>query len=352
MTEILKVDPINPEINIIRKAADIIRKGGLVVFPTETVYGLGADAFNENAVRKVFEAKNRPLGNPLIVHLADKSQVELVAKDIPDEVYEIADKVWPGPLTLILMKRENVPKIVTGGLSTVAVRIPAHPVALSLIKEAGRPIVGPSANISGRPSPTRPEHVIKDLFNRVDIILDAGETFHGVESTIIDLTKDPPALIRPGPITIEDLRELLGRDVLVPPEIHGKISERTEFTTPSFRYPRYVPKTKLVLVEGELNDVIRIVSSLAKKAIAKGKKVALIVSDETKECYKDIKGDLFVVGSRKNLFSIAKNLFNILRRVEDANVDLAIAEGYDLKGIGFTIMNRLRNAAHEIVKPD
>ena len=209
-TRIIRVDPIYPNVKDIKVCAEVIRSGGLVAFPTETVYGLGANAYDREAVKKIFIAKNRPPDNPLIVHICDFKQLENIVTEIPDKALRLVKNAWPGPLTIILPKHSSVPDEVTAGLDTVAVRMPAHPVALKLIELSGVPIAAPSANLAGRPSPTTPSHVIQDLYGRVDIIIDAGETFFGVESTIINLLTEPPTLLRPGPLPIEKIEEFLG----------------------------------------------------------------------------------------------------------------------------------------------
>ncbi|MEM2021675.1 MAG: L-threonylcarbamoyladenylate synthase, partial [Zestosphaera sp.] len=209
-TKVVKVDPLRPEHLIIAEAAEVLRKGGLVAFPTETVYGLGADVFNKVAVRKIFSVKGRPTDNPLIIHIGDPDNLNMVATGISPRTYDLIRKVWPGPITLVLRRGESVPPEVTAGLTTVAVRCPAHPTALSLIRTLGSPIAAPSANLSGRPSPTSARHVIEDLSGKIEFIIDGNDTFFGVESTIVNLTTEPPTLLRPGPVGVEDLEKLLG----------------------------------------------------------------------------------------------------------------------------------------------
>jgi len=349
MTRIIKVDAENPEIDKVRIAAEIISSGGLVAFPTETVYGLGADAFNEKAVLRVFKVKNRPPGNPLIVHISDVKQLEMIVAEVPDIISTIAKIVWPGPLTFILRKRKNVPDIVTGGLPNVAVRMPAHPVALMLIKES-TPIVGPSANVSGKPSPTSAKHVIEDLYGKIDVILDAGETPLGIESTIVDMTTEPPVLIRPGPITIEQLKEILRREVKIHPGLLVTKEKVLDEKAPGLRYDHYTVKTKLILVEGDINKAVKRIKQLVTKYVSEGKKLAILCTEETKSEYIELDAELIVLGSRKNPFSVARNLFSKIRGLDDLNIDIAIAEGYELKGLGFSIMYRLRNSAKEIIK--
>lgn len=333
MTIILKVDPLNPEIDKIRIAAKYIREGGLVAFPTETVYGLGADAYNPEAALKVYKAKNRPVDNPLIIHIADLTQLFDVATDIPDIALDVAQKVWPGPLTFVLKKTDRVPKETTGGLDTVAVRMPAHPIALQLIRESGVPIAAPSANLATRPSPTKAEHVIQDLYGKIDVIIDGGETFFGVESTIINLTVNPPELLRPGPFTLEELRNFFP-EIIVPREVmEGGFKVAL---APGMKYKHYAPQKRLLLVENEtiFKDVV--------KTLRQKYKVAVLCTKEVADEFNEPK---IVLGSKENLYEIAKNLFDSFRKLDTLDVDLGVMEGLPLKGIGLAIMNRARKAS-------
>ncbi|AWR97061.1 threonylcarbamoyl-AMP synthase [Acidianus sulfidivorans JP7] len=333
MTIILKIDPLNPEIDKIRVAAKYIKEGGTVVFPTETVYGLGANAYDPQAALKVFKAKNRPVDNPLIVHIADIDQLFDVAKDIPDIALEVAQKVWPGPLTFVLNKTDKVPKETTGGLDTVAVRMPAHPIALQLIRESGVPIAAPSANLATKPSPTRVEHVIQDVNGRVDVIIDGGETFFGVESTIINLTQNPPVLLRPGPFTLEELHNFFP-EIVVPEELMKggfKVA-----LAPGMKYKHYAPSKKLLLVENTsiFKDVVATLRSKYK--------VAVLCTTEDFPKFDEPK---IILGSKENLYEIARNLFDAFRKLDSLDVDLGVMEAVPEKGIGFAIMNRARKAA-------
>ncbi|MEM1573243.1 MAG: L-threonylcarbamoyladenylate synthase [Candidatus Methanomethylicaceae archaeon] len=347
MTKIIKMDPINPDLNIINDIVNILRKGGLCAFPTETVYGLGADGFNSEAVIKIFKVKKRPLDNPLILHIDSQEMLEEVAIEIPNIAYEIVKKLWPGPLTILLKKSEKVPKEVTANLPNVAVRCPAHPIALSLIKNLERPIAAPSANISGKPSPTIAEYVIEDLMGLIDVIIDGGETFFGIESTIIDITKDPPILLRPGPITPEDIKRVLGIEVKIIPLAKG-YSEAEVALSPGIKYKHYSPNTPLILIEpsNDLNLLINTVIEKAKEFKNKGYKIAIIGTSETISYYKDYK--TINIGSRKNLYEIARNLYKILREIDELDVDIAIIEGFrDELGLEIAIMNRLRKASFQ-----
>jgi len=341
MTLILKIDPLNPESEKIRQAAEVIKKGGTVAFPTETVYGLGANAYDGEACLKIFKAKNRPVDNPLIVHISDLDQLFEVAKDIPDKVLELAQIVWPGPLTFVLKKTEKVPKEVTANLDTVAVRMPAHPIALQLIRESGVPIAAPSANLATKPSPTKAEDVIADMNGRVDVIIDGGHTFFGVESTIVNVSVNPPVLLRPGPFTIEELRNFFP-DLIIPEFAEGK-KEAEIALAPGMKYKHYAPNTKLLLVENRniLRDVVDLLS--------KKYKVALLLPRELEEEFKGF--PILVLGSDNNLYEVAKNLFDSFRELDKLNVDLGIMVGFPERGIGFAIMNRARKAsAFSIIK--
>lgn len=341
MTQIIKIDPLNPEIDKIRIAAEVIKNGGTVAFPTETVYGLGANAFDGKACLKIFEAKNRPADNPLIVHIAEFKQLYEVAREIPDKVLEVAQIVWPGPLTFVLKKTDIVPKEVTAGLDTVAVRMPAHPIALQLIRESGVPIAAPSANLATRPSPTKAEDVIADLYGRVDVIIDGGHTFFGVESTIINVTVDPPVLLRPGPFTVEELRKLFG-DIIIPEFAEGK-KEAEIALAPGMKYRHYAPSTRLLIVENR--RILRDVASLLKKKY----KVAVLIPKEMAKEFQDV--PQLLLGSDENLYEVAKNLFDSFRELDKLNVDIGLIVGFPEKGIGFAIMNRARKAtSFSIVK--
>ncbi|MCH1770715.1 MULTISPECIES: L-threonylcarbamoyladenylate synthase [Metallosphaera] len=336
---VLKIDPLNPEIELIRKAAEVIRSGGLVAFPTETVYGLGGNALDPKAAEKVFKAKRRPMDNPLIVHIADLSQLEEVSVDVPPEVLDLAQRVWPGPLTFILKRNPRVPLETTGGLDTVAVRMPAHPIALQLIRESSVPIAAPSANLATKPSPTLAEHVIQDLDGSVDVVIDGGETFFGVESTIINLTVSPPVLLRPGPFTVEELNSLLG-EVVVPKEV----AEGGQFNValaPGMKYKHYAPSKPLYLVEKKsiFKEVV--------KRLRQKKKVAALCSQET--CA-DVDEPKIILGTSENLYTVAKNLFKSFRQLDTLDVDLGVMEPFPERGIGLAIMNRAKKAsAHMII---
>ncbi|GAB6946415.1 L-threonylcarbamoyladenylate synthase [Vulcanisaeta sp. JCM 16161] len=351
MLKVRKVDPINPDDSAIREASDYIKRGYLVAFPTETVYGLGADTFNGEACLRVFKAKGRPPDNPLIVHIADVDELYKVAVDIPEIAISVIRRAWPGPLTLILPKSPDVPREVTGGRNTVAVRSPAHPVALALIRASGTPIAAPSANKSGRPSPTLAEHIIEDYANDdVEmILLDAGPTFFGVESTIVDVTRNPPVLLRPGPFTIEELRSLFNTEIVIPEFARG-LGEADAALAPGMKYRHYAPRTQLVVVEcGDYDSLVKLLRDVAVDYLNKKLKVALLITKETANelmKYPEINElPIIILGYRSNPYTIAAALFDSLRNLDKLNVDLGIAEGIEERGIGLAVMNRLRKAS-------
>ena len=352
MLKVRKVDPLNPDYSIIREASEYVKRGSLVAFPTETVYGLGADTFNGEACLKIFRAKGRPPDNPLIVHISGVDELDRVAIDIPEIALSVVKKAWPGPLTLILPKSPDVPKEVTAGRSTVAVRSPAHPVALELIKASGTPIAAPSANKSGRPSPTLAEHIIEDYANDdVDmILLDAGPTFFGIESTIVDITRNPPVLLRPGPFTIEELKELFNTEIVIPEFARG-LGEADVALAPGMKYRHYAPRTKLIVIECEdYGSLIKLLRDTAIDYLSNKKlRIALLITKETANelmKYPEISElPVIILGYRQNPYTIAASLFDSFRNLDKLNVDLGIAEGIEEKGIGLAVMNRLRKAS-------
>jgi L-threonylcarbamoyladenylate synthase len=348
-TIVLKVDAENPEIEVIRIAADTIKKGGLVAFPTETVYGLGADALNPKAVKALFKAKKRPLDNPPIVHVGHIQDVYRLAREVPPKAEKLMEKFWPGPLTLIFKRSEIVPDVTVSGLDTVAVRMPRHKVALALIRESGCPIAAPSANLAGRPSPTTANHVLEDLNGRIDVVLDAGPTNIGVESTVLDLTVDPPQILRPGGTPYEVLREVLGRVELHPVAVADKKVHVDRARSPGMKHRHYAPKAKMIVIEGDLETVVKKIAELVDHYKQRKMKVGVLATDETITSYKaDVVKSM---GSRKRLEEIAKNLFRLLREFDSEGVDIIIAEGVPTEGLGLAVMNRLRKACgYRIVK--
>jgi len=345
-TRILEIDPSNLRIDYLIEAARVIKYGGLVIFPTETVYGLGADAMSSLAVRKIFEAKGRPLDNPLIVHISDINQLNILSDNVKEEVYQLAEKFWPGPLTVILYRSERVPYEVCAGLETVAVRMPAHPVALKLIELSETPIAAPSANPAGKPSPTSGEHVRRDMMGKVDVIIDSGETLYGVESTIIDVTRDLPVLLRPGALPIEEIEKTIKKKIIIPDFARGLI-EASEAIAPGMKYRHYAPSKPLQVIEssdyGNLEKYSLEVFRYVKRLIDSGFKVALLASSETTQYYREV--EILSLGSRKNLFEVARNLYKALRKIDELDIDIAVSEGFEERGLGLTIMNRLRKAS-------
>lgn len=339
----MRVNNEEPELDKIRIAASIIRKGGLVAFPTETVYGLGADALNPKAVAGIYAAKKRPLDNPIIVHVSSKEEAKKILEDVPESAVKLMDVFWPGPLTLVLKASENVPKITTAGSDTVAVRMPKHKVALALIRESGTPIAAPSANLSGRPSPTTAQHVEQDLVGRIDLILDAGSTQVGVESTVLDLSRYPPQILRPGGVTYEELNKILGKVELHPAAIAEQGISIAQARSPGMKHKHYAPNAEIIVVEGESNAIIKKVQELANRYFEMGKKIGVLASDENMSIYRADVVKSF--GSREDLATVAKNLFGLLREFEKEKVDIIIAEGITLKGLGLAVMNRLRRAS-------
>jgi len=349
-TKVWRVDPEAPDRCAIREAAEVLRRGGLVAFPTETVYGLGALIHLREAVRRIFEVKGRPPDNPLIVHISRLDQLYEVAREVPERALKLAEVFWPGPLTLVLPKSASVPSEVTAGLPKVAVRMPAHTVALALIEEAGTPAAAPSANLSGRPSPTSAEHVLKDLGGRIEGVLDAGETLYGVESTIIDLTTSPPILLRPGAMPIEKVEEILGEKVAIPNFARG-LGEVERALAPGTKYRHYAPQATLVVVEtDDYANLRRLASAVREVALARvveGLRVCILCTEETLPLYRDLGASVTLkcLGSRANLFTVARNLFRALRNLDEEGFEFAVVEGFEERGLGLAIMNRLRKAS-------
>jgi L-threonylcarbamoyladenylate synthase len=348
-TLVLKVDSQEPEIEKIRVAADFIKKGGLVAFPTETVYGLGADALNSKAVLALFEAKKRPLDNPPIVHVENVKEVHRLVKEVPPKAETLMKNFWPGPLTLIFKRSNIVPDATVAGLDTIAIRMPRHNVALALLRESGCPISAPSANLAGKPSPTTAKHVLDDLEGRIDVVLDAGPTQIGVESTVLDMTVDPPQILRPGGTPYEVLKKILGRVELHPVAVADRELPVEKVRSPGVKHKHYAPNADVILVEGEVSAIMDKVKELAESYKRKGDKVGVLATDETVSYYKaDVVKSL---GSRSDLTVIAKNLFRLLREFDLESVDVIIAEGVPVEGLGLAVMNRLRKASgYRIVK--
>ena len=346
-TKFYEIDVNNIDTDKMQEAGALIAAGELVAFPTETVYGLGGDALHPEAAKKIYAAKGRPSDNPLIVHIAEVSDLERVAKVVPEQARKLADAFWPGPLTMVVWKNENVPYATTGGLDTVAVRMPNHPVALELIRKSGKLIAAPSANTSGRPSPTEGSHVMEDLDGRIAMVLDSGLVGIGIESTIIDLTEEVPMVLRPGYITPEMLSEVLGEDVIIDPGIIAA-DDTTKPKAPGMKYKHYAPKADMVIVDGEKEHVVEEITKGILSAKAKGLKAAVIATEETKSLYEaDV---VLSIGTREEEDSIARHMYKILRDCDKLDVDVIYSESFKTPRIGQAIMNRLLKAAgHQVI---
>lgn len=347
-TVVWRVDAANINQNIIKKAARIIRQGGLIAFPTETVYGLGANGLDAAAVQKIFQAKGRPLDNPLILHISEIRDVFYLARAVSLQAQVLMEKFWPGPLTLVLPKGAFIPDEITAGLDTVALRMPRHPVALALIKEAGKPVAAPSANRSGYPSPTQASHVLDDLAGRINAVLDGGPTGVGLESTVLDLSGDRPVILRPGSVTEEDIAGVIGR-VEVDAGIKGFAAVPK---APGMKYTHYSPRAEVILIQGEPPEVARKISGMAEGYFSSDKKVGLLLTSETWSFLGDIKAAYVKsMGSRAQLAGIARSLYDELRRCDDAGVDVILTETYKEEGLGTALMNRLlKSAGYKIEK--
>ncbi len=348
-TKVVTVDKEKPDLQVMRMAGEILRKGGLVAFPTETVYGLGGDGLNAGSSKKIYAAKGRPSDNPLIIHIADLESLEKIVKSVPPKAKLLAEKFWPGPLTMIFSKSSRVPYETTGGLESVAVRMPSHPVALAIIREGGGYIAAPSANTSGRPSPTRAEHVCEDLTGKIDMIVDGGAVGIGLESTIVDFTEEVPVILRPGYINQEMIQEVIGpvrmdRGLLI-------TEEKVRPKAPGMKYRHYAPKAQLTIVQGSSSQVTAYINAQCEKAVREGKKPGVIAADETVSAYRGavVKG----IGARNDEEEIARNLFAVLREFDEEDTDILFSEAFDTPRMGQAIMNRLLKAAgHHIIDLD
>ena len=365
----------------ISEAAEILKGGGLVAFPTETVYGLGGNGLDKEAAKKIYAAKGRPSDNPLILHVSSIEEVYPLVKALPEKAKKLMEAFWPGPLTLVLPKSDLVPKESTGGLETVALRSPENALTLELIRACGFPIAGPSANLSGRPSPTEASHVFEDLGGRIEGILEDGAVGIGVESTIVDLSEDCPTLLRPGAITIEDLEEVLGENVAIDPTLLGKsMAEGFTPKAPGMKYRHYAPKAEMILFkkkeedetrsgqeeiaelilsygEKELSDcpekemkksVAEAILSYGEKelSVSPEKRIWILCGEDTEFLYEgDGRFIVQILGRREEPLSMTHNLFRLLRKADEEGVELILGECYSEEGVGFALMNRLKKAA-------
>ena len=341
-TVIKKLDNSNIDKSVIKEAAGILLKGGLVAFPTETVYGLGANGLSSDACKKIYSAKGRPSDNPLILHIGKIEQLEQIILEITPLAKKVIEAFWPGPVTLVFKKKICIPNSVTGGLNTVGVRFPSNIIAQELIKEAGFPIAAPSANSSGKPSPTKASHVEYDLSGKIEMILDGGATDFGLESTIVDVTGDKAVILRPGAITFEMLEDLLGY-VELDPSINAKSIEGFIPKAPGMKYTHYSPKADVTLVKGDMLKVVKKINSMAQEASFNGLKTGVLATEETKGMY--VADIILSVGDGNDKLKIGANLFGALRKFDFLGIDVVYSEVFDEKGEGFAIMNRLNKAA-------
>ncbi|MCI5730653.1 MAG: threonylcarbamoyl-AMP synthase [Eubacterium sp.] len=327
----------------LEQAAQILRRGGLVAFPTETVYGLGGDGLQPEAAKRIYEAKGRPSDNPLILHISSREELPAIVADIPKKAEALMDAFWPGPMTLIFQKSKQVPYETTGGLDTVAVRMPQHEGARQLIARAGVPVAAPSANTSGRPSPTTAEHVKEDLWGRIDMIIDGGAVGIGVESTIVDVTEDVPVILRPGHITKQMIEEVAG-EVRMDPGLAGENPE-VKPKAPGMKYRHYAPQAQMTVIEGPLKAVIGRICELAARYPAE--KVGILATDETVAYYSH--GQVLSVGSRKQ-HTIEQGLYGVLREFDHRGVEVIFSESFPEEERSEAIMNRLLKAAGQRIE--
>ena len=340
-TEVLRVDAQQPQPAVIQQAANCLLAGGLVAFPTETVYGLGANALDADAIERIYSAKGRPATNPLIAHITSREQLAQVAQHIPASAFALADVFWPGPLTVVLHRQPEVPESVSAGRDTIAVRMPAHPVAQALIKAAGVPVVAPSANRFTRPSATSAEHVLADLTGHVDIILDGGPTPIGLESTVLDLTVEPPVLLRPGGVTLEALQAILP-DIVVHT---GNAADDEASASPGMMLKHYSPNAEVLLLAGDLAAVKTRMIELAQMYAAADKRVGLLALTEDLAELAHVAPVNVALGSQDALDTVAKNLFAALRELDAQGVDVILVRQFASAGLGRALADRLLRAA-------
>ena len=339
-TRIFHVIPARIEGDVINIAATVLQSGGLVAFPTETVYGLGANAFDSDAVGRIFSAKERPAADPIIVHIHELGQLETVATHVPQLAYDLARKFWPGPLTLVLRRHPNIPPIVSAGMATIAVRMPNHPVALALLRAAALPIAAPSANRFARPSATTAQHVLDDLNGRVDVILDGGPATIGVESTILDLNREIPAILRQGGVTVEALGAIVPDLQLISKFLR---EDEQGIEAPGMLYKHYSPRARLLLFTGATESTITAMKSAASEQVASGNKVGLLLPPSETHNFDDILVECFPLGD--NLDEISHNLFAGMRALDRAGVDVILVHDFGREGLGAALWDRLLRAA-------
>lgn len=342
-TKIEILNANNLDKKVLSDVGDTIRKGGLAAFPTETVYGLGANALDSNAVKKIFTAKGRPQDNPLIVHISDFDQIDGLVSEVPEIAKKLMEKFWPGPMTLIMKKKPIIPDTTSAGLDSIGIRMPSDIIAREIIKAAKTPIAAPSANISGRPSPTDVERCIEDMNGKIEYIIGGENCKIGVESTIIDCTVSPACVLRPGGITLEMLREIDDR-IYIDKAIMEKPKADFKPKAPGMKYRHYAPKAPVKIVSGDTKKTVAKINEMVQNYIGEGKKVGIMATDETADKYNK-KAMIMSLGSRKDMMSISKNLFETLRSFDDKEVDVILSEAFEKKGLGVAIMNRLNKSA-------
>ena len=347
-TKIIQIDENNINNAAVEEAGRILAEGGLVAFPTETVYGLGADGLNETAAKRIYAAKGRPSDNPLILHITSMEELVPLVREIPETAKALAEAFWPGPMTMIFQKSDLVPYGTTGGLDTVAVRMPSHPVARAVIKAAGTPIAAPSANTSGRPSPTKASHVVEDMDGKIDMIVDGGEVGIGLESTIIDVSEDTPTILRPGYITKEMLEQVIGGVALDRASL-GQMAPGVHPKAPGMKYRHYAPKAELTIYRGSVPAAARAINEALRTAAAEGKRAGVICTEESVGLYEaPVKK---IIGTRTQPETIAHNLYDVLRAFDEEAVDCIFSESFDDSPLSGAIMNRLTKAAgHRIIE--
>lgn len=343
ITKVIKIDRKRFSATDVEEAAQLLRDGRLVAFPTETVYGLGANALDETAAKRIYAAKGRPSDNPLIVHIAEMGALSELAAEVPKEAMLLGEAFWPGPLTMILKKSSIVPDGTTGGLATVAVRLPSDPIARELIRLSGVYVAAPSANASGRPSTTTAQHVYEDLNGRIDMILDGGPVPIGLESTIVDLTGDVPMILRPGYITKEQLEAVIGPVAYDKAVVAKQMQENIVAKAPGMKYRHYAPKGELTIYEGTQEAVVAAINEEVTKRLSEGAVVGVLATDETAAAY--VGGTVCSIGSRKDEESIAAHLYRTLREFDEIGADYIYSESFDDNPLSSAIMNRLRKAA-------
>ena len=344
--KINSLDP-NKDIVALKKAANILKNDGLVAFPTETVYGLGANALKDDAIKKIYVAKGRPSDNPLIVHIADKNDIYPLVDSVPKNALILIEKFWPGALTIVLKKSSIIPKTTSGGLDTVAIRMPNNNIALALIKQCGFPLAAPSANTSTKPSPTLASHVYNDLNNKIDMIIDGGKCDFGIESTVVEVFEDSVNILRPGSITKEMLQSVVNNVTIDKAILNNNLNILAK--SPGMKYKHYAPFGDIFIIDGNINNIISYILNCLEEDKKNNIKSIVIASDETIKNYSSF--NTLNIGSRKDLHLIAKNLFNLLRECDTRNIHKIYIESFLEEGVGLAIMNRLKKAAnYKIIK--